>query len=372
MITVKEVTSKKDLKRFVKFPFALYKDSKYWVPPIIKQELETFNKDKNPIFKDAEARFFLAYKGKEIVGRIAAIVNWLEVNKQQIKKMRFGWYDFIDDFEVSKALFETVEQIGKQHQLTYIEGPVGFSNLDKVGVMTEGFESIATMITWYNHPYYVEHYKKHGYAIEKEYSESKFAFSNVKPETFAKAQELIKRRYKLKALRFTKTEEVMPYADKMFDLFNESYASLSSFVEITDIQKEYFKKKFISFVNPEYIKFVIDDNEKLIGFAIVMPRFAEALQKAKGKLFPFGFTHILKAKKNSKDVIFYLIGIHPDYQNKGVHAVIFNEYYNTFTEKGIQNCYRTPELEDNEAIHKIWKHFNPEVYKRRKTFKKDL
>lgn len=372
MITVKEVTSKKDLKRFVKFPFALYKDSKYWVPPIIKQELETFNKDKNPIFKDAEARFFLAYKGKDIVGRIAAIVNWLEVNKQQIKKMRFGWYDFIDDFEVSKALFETVEQIGKQHQLTYIEGPVGFSNLDKVGVMTEGFDSIAPMITWYNHPYYVEHYKKHGYAIEKEYSESKFPFSNVKPEAFAKAQDLIKRRYKLKALRFTKTEEVMPYADKMFDLFNESYASLSSFVEITDIQKEYFKKKFISFVNPEYIKFVVDDNEKLIGFAIVMPRFAEALQKAKGKLFPFGFTHILKAKKNSKDVIFYLIGIHPDYQNKGVHAVIFNEYYNTFTEKGIQTCYRTPELEDNEAIHKIWKHFNPEVYKRRKTFKKDL
>ena len=372
MITVKEVTTKKGLKTFVKFPFSLYKDSKYWVPPIIKQELETFDKDKNPIFKDAEARFFLAYKGNTIVGRIAAIVNWLEVDKQQIKKMRFGWFDFIDDLEVSKALLETVENIGRNHNLEYAEGPVGFSNLDKVGVMTEGFDSIAPMITWYNHPYYIDHYKNHGYVIEKEYSESKFPFRNVNPEAFSKAQELIKRRYKLRALKFTKTEEVMPYADKMFDLFNESYASLSSFVEITDIQKEYFKKKFISFVNPEYIKFVVDENDKLIGFAIVMPRFAEALKKANGKLFPFGFTHILKAKKNSKDVIFYLIGIHPEYQNKGVHAVIFNEYYETFTQKGIETCYRTPELEDNEAIHKIWKHFDPVVYKRRKTLRKDL
>ncbi|GAB4156359.1 MAG: hypothetical protein Tsb0033_06840 [Winogradskyella sp.] len=372
MIKVKEVTTKKDLKTFVKFPFSLYKDSEYWVPPIIKQELETFNKDKNPIFKDAEARFFLAYNGDKVVGRIAAIINWLEVNKQQIKKMRFGWFDFEDDLEISKALLETVESIGKQNNLEFTEGPVGFSNLDKVGVMTEGFDSIATMITWYNHSYYVNHYKAHGYKIEKEFSESKFPFSNVNPDNFTKAQALIKKRYKLRALNFDKTEEVMPYTDKMFDLFNESYASLSSFVEITDLQKAYFKKKFISFVNPEYIKFVVDENDRLVGFAIVMPSFAKALQKAKGRLFPFGFNHILKAKKNSKDVIFYLIGIHPEYQNKGVHAVIFNEYYLTFTQKGIETCYRTPELEDNEAIQKIWKHFNPVVYKRRKTFRKDL
>ncbi|WP_411896150.1 GTP cyclohydrolase [Winogradskyella sp. A2] len=372
MITIKEVSSKSGLRTFVKFPFKLYKGSKYWVPPIISEEVKTFNKDQNPVFKDADARFFLAYRENEVVGRVAAIINWLEIKGQKQKKMRFGWFDFIDDFEVSKSLLEMVESIGRENKLDYAEGPVGFSNLDKVGVMTEGFDSIAPMITWYNHPYYVEHYIKHGYQIEKEYSESKFPFKNVTPENFAKAQRLIKRRYNLTALKFTKTEEVMPYADKMFDLFNESYAALSSFVEITDIQKEYFKKKFISFVNPEYIKFVIDADDNLIGFAIVMPRFAEALQKAKGKIFPFGFRHILKAKKKSKDVIFYLIGIHPDYQNKGVHAVIFNEYYETFKALGIENCYRTPELEDNDAIHKIWKHFDPLVYKRRKTFRKNL
>lgn len=372
MITIKEVSNKKDLKAFVKFPFKLYKNSNYWTPPIISQELKTFDKNENPVFKNAEAKLFLAYKGNEIVGRVAAIINWLEVKHQDQQKMRFGWFDFIDDLNVSKALIDKVEDIGKANNLKYAEGPVGFSNLDKVGVITEGFEFITPMITWYNHEYYAKHYEAAGYAFEKSYSESKFPFENVKPEFFYKAQELIKRRYQLTALKFTKTEEVMPYADKMFDLFNKSYASLSSFVKITDIQKEYFKKKFISFVNPEYIKFVVDKNDELVGFAIVMPSFAKALQKANGKLFPFGFSHVLKAKKHSKDVIFYLIGIHPDYQNKGVHAVIFNEYYETFTEKGIINCFRTPELEDNIAIHKIWKHFDPVVYRRRKTFRKDL
>ena len=372
MTTLKEVQTKKDLKAFVKFHFKLYKDSKYWVPPIISQEMKTFSKKENPVFNDADARLFLAYKNGEIVGRIATIVNWLEVKGQNQKKMRFGWFDFIDDLEVSQTLLNEVEKIGKAHNLQYTEGPVGFSNLDKVGVITEGFDSIAPMITWYNHAYYVKHYEAANYKVEKSYSESKFPFENVKPEFFKKAQELIKRRYKLTALKLTKTSEVMPYADKMFDLFNESYASLSSFVAINDVQKEYFKKKFISFVNPEYIKFVVDKDDNMVGFAIVMPAFAKALMKINGKLFPFGFKHIMHAKKNSKDVIFYLIGIHPDYQNKGVHAVIFNEYYETFTGKGIENCFRTPELEDNEAIQKIWKHFSPEVYKRRKTFRKDI
>lgn len=372
MITVKQIDSKKDLKTFVKFPFSIYKDSKYWVPPIISQELETFNKDKNPIFLDADATFFLAYKDKKVVGRVAAITNWLEINKKNQPKMRFGWFDFIDDLEVSKALINEVEKIGQKNNLEYMEGPVGFSNLDKVGVVTEGFDQVASMITWYNHPYYVNHYEALGFKVEKSYSENKFPFKNVHPDFFYKAQELIKKRYKLRALQLTKTEEVMPYADKMFDLFNSSYSQLSSFVEITDIQKEFFKKKFISFINPEYIKFVVDENDKMVAFAIVLPRFAKTLQEINGRLFPFGFLKLLKAKKESKEVLFYLIGVEPEYQNKGVHAVIFNEYYNTFKEKGIETCYRTPELVDNDAIHKIWKHFDPKVIIKRSTFRREL
>jgi GNAT superfamily N-acetyltransferase len=278
----------------------------------------------------------------------------------------------VDDYEVTEALFNKVAEIGKEHKLTFMEGPVGFSNLDKVGVLTEGFDQIGTMITWYNHPYYINHFERFGFAKEKEYVENKFPFSNADPKFFEKANDLVKKRYGVKALNFTKTKDVLPMADKMFDLFNESYSSLSSFVPITDIQKEYFKKKYISFINPEYIKFILDKDDNLIAFGIVMPSFSAALQKAKGKLFPFGIFHLLSAKKNSKEVIFYLIGVHPEYQNKGVTAVMFSEYHKTFTQKGIENCVRTPELEENVAIRQLWKHFDPKIYKRRRTYKKNL
>ena len=372
MITIQEAKTKSELTAYIKFPFSLYKENKYWVPPIIADELDTFDKTKNPAFENAEAYFFLAYKKNEIVGRIAAIINWDEVNHQLKKKVRFGWFDVIDDIEVTKALLEKVYELGLKTNLEYVEGPMGFSNLDKVGVLTEGFEEIGTMITWYNHPYYASHFEKLGYVTEKEYLENKFPFENVKLEFFEKAQELIKKRYQLQPVNFKFTKDVMPYVDKMFDLFNASYASLSSFVAITDIQKEYFKKKYISFINPEYIKYVEDKDGNLVAFAIVMPSFSTALQKANGKLFPFGFLRLLNARKNSKDVVFYLIGVHPDYQNKGVTAILFKEYHKTFTEKGIQNCIRTPELADNQAIQLLWRNFDPKIICRRKTFRKEL
>ena len=372
MISVQEIFSKKELKQFVKFPFGLYKNNPYWVPPIINDELAGFDKTKNPAFDSAEARFFLAYIDKKIVGRVAAIINHIEINQQKVKKMRFGWFDFIDNTNVSKALLDKVQEIGLQHKLEYMEGPVGFSNLDKVGVLTEGFDYLGTMITWYNHSYYKDHFESLGFIKEKEYLEWRFPFNNVMPEFFAKAQTIIKKRYQLKSINFTSTKQIMPYVDSMFDLFNESYASLSSFVPISDKQKDYFKKKYISFINPEYITYVADKDDNLVGFAIVLPSFSEALQKAKGKLFPFGAYHLLKAKKNSKDVIFYLIGVHPNYQNKGVHAIIFNSYYEAFSKKGIQNCIRTPELADNIAIQQIWKNFDPKICKRRRTYRKNL
>ena len=372
MVRIEEVSDKSQLKRFVKFPFQLYKGNPYWVPPIIPEEMETFNKDVNPVFKNADARFFLAFKDGKIAGRVVAIVNWIEVKQQQIPKMRFGWFDFIDDFEVSEALLNRVAEIGREHQLDFMEGPVGFSNLDKVGVLTEGFDHIGTMITWYNHPYYKDHLERLGFTKEKEYMENTFPASNADPRLFAKVQAMIKQRYGLRPLNFTRTSDIMPWVDKMFDLFNASYSRLSSFVPITEAQKTYFKKKYISFINPEYIKFVVDKEDNLIAFAIVMPSFSRALQRANGRLFPFGFLHLLWAKKFSKDVIFYLIGIHPEYQNKGITAVIFNEYYHTFQEKKVETCIRTPELEENVAIRQMWKHFNPRIHKRRRTYTKKL
>lgn len=372
MITVKAVKTRKDLDTFVKFPFSIYQNCPYWVPPIISQERQVFNPKKNPVFKDAEAHLFVAYIDGKAVGRIAGIINYIEVNELKQPKMRFGWFDFIDDLEVSKVLLEKIEAIGKEKQLQYCEGPVGFSNLDKVGIITEGFEFLGPMVTWYNHLYYLSHYLAHGYLKEKGYIESHFSFSNVDPQMFAKARTLIERRYGLKSLNFTSTKELLPYVEDLFELFNITYSELSSFVKITKEQIEYIKKKFIPFINPEYVKFVLDKDNKVISFSIVMPFLSETVKKINGKLFPLGFIELIKAKKHSKNVEFTLIGILPEYQNKGVTAIIFDEYYKTFKAKGIDRCIRTPELEDNIAIQQLWKHFDPKIYRRRQTMRKNI
>jgi hypothetical protein len=372
MITIKEALTKKEMKDYVMFSFELYKNNPYWIPPIIAEELETFDKTKNPALQTAEAHFYLAYKDNKIVGKIAAIINWEEVNLLEKRKARFGWFDAIDDIEVTNALLNKVEELGRKHNMDHMEGPMGFSNLDKVGILSEGFDQMGNMITWYSLPYYITHFEQLGFVKEKEYIESDFSFNNINPEPFQKASKLIKKRYELRSLNFTKTKDIMPYVDKMFDLFNETYAKLQSFVPINDIQKEYFKKKYIGFINPEYIKFIVDKNDNMIAFAIVMPGFAQALKKANGKLFPFGFYHLLQARKHSKEIVFYLIGVTPEYQSKGVTAIVFDEYYKVSLEKGIETCIRTPELEENHAIHNLWKNFNSKITKRRRTYKKEL
>ena len=372
MIEIKEIFSKKELKSFVTFPFELYRNCDAWVPPIIDEELKTLDKDSNPVFKNAKSHFFLAIKNNKIIGRVAAIINWIEVNEQNIKKIRFGWFDVIDDIEVTRALLDAVKSVGLKNNLDHIEGPMGFSNLDKVGVVTEGFDHIANMITWHNYPYYSQHFEQLGYHIGKGYSESKMKFENIKPEFFYRIQELVKKRYQLRPINFTSTKQIVPYIDDMFEVFSKSYAVLSSYVDISQEQRTYFKKKFIGFVNPEYVKFVVDSNNDLVGFGIVTPSYAKALQKIRGRLFPFGIFQLLKAKKYSKEVTFYLIGVLPEYQNKGITAIIFNEFHKTFSKKGITMCIRGPELDDNEAINKLWKNFKPEVFKRRCTYRKAI
>lgn len=360
------------MKQFVLFPFSLYKHNPYWVPPIVKDEIASFDPAKNPVFQNAEAQFFIAFKNGKIVGRVAAIINWIEVEKQQLKKMRFGWFDVIDDLAVSKILLNKVKEIGLENNLLFMEGPVGFNNLDKTGILTDGFEHIGTMITWYNPPYYKVHLEQLGFVKEKEYLENKFAFKNVDALYFNKWSTVVKKRYQLSAMEFTKTKDLLPYLDDMFDLLEKSYGKLATFVPISKVQIAYFKKKYLRFINPEYLKFVVDANNKLVAFALVMPSFSKALQKANGTLFPFGLFYLLQAKKQAKDVIFYLIGVDPAYQNKGIHAILFDQYAKTFSEKGIVNCIRTPELANNTAIQKIWKNVGPITHKKRSTYKKIL
>ena len=373
-VNIVEVLTKKDLKRFVTFPCSLYGSNPYWIPPLISEEMENFDPQKNPVYGHAVSRLFLAEQGGKTVGRIAALVNFTEVDKQGIKKMRFGWFDVIDDVAITKALLDKVTEIGKEYQLDFIEGPVGFSNMDKVGVLTYGFEEKGDMISWYNAPYYAAHFEKLGFETANEWHEHYFDihFQQERTQQYAKMADVVKRRYQLRSVTFQKTEEVLPYVDKIFDLFDKTYSKLVTYVPLSQREIQYFKDKYVRLIDPEFVKFVEDQSGNPVAFAITMRSFADALKKANGHLFPFGFIHLLRAKKQSKEVLFYLIGIHPDYQKKGVVAIIFDEFAKSYTKHGITRAYRTPELVTNTDINALWKEFNPINHRKRKTFRKGI
>jgi GNAT superfamily N-acetyltransferase len=372
MIEVRKIESKKDIKKFVQFQMDLYKDNTYFVPPIIKDELAIFDPDKNQVFKNADCWLFLAYKENKIVGRVAALINHIEIDEQKKSKMRFGWLDMIDDIEVTKALLNEVQKIGQEKQLEFMEGPVGFSNMDKAGLLIKGFEELSTMITWYNHAYYKEHMEQLGYVKATEWVEFKFKTPNPIPDKINRFADIIAQRYRLKSLRFKTTKEILPYVDQMFNLLNKTYSNLVSFVPIQEYQIELYKNKYLPFINPDFVELVVDEKGKLVGFTITMPSFSKALQKANGKLFPFGFIHLLRAKKKNTDAAFYLIGIEPEYQGKGVTAMIFRNIIQNFMNYDITNCETNPELEDNLAVQASWKNYDPTLHKRRRTYRKDL
>ena len=374
MISIKKVTSDDDFKDFVKFPNRLYKDSKYWVSPIIKEELEMMNKEKNPVFNNAEAEFFIAMKNNKIVGRIAAIINWIEIEEQKKSKVRFGWYDVIDDLEVSKKLIDEVIKFGKKRNLSFIEGPVGFSNMDKAGLLTHGFEELNTMITWYHNSYQKDHLEKIGMKKQAEWVEYKIQIFSEKeaPEKVKKFSNLIMKRYHLRPLNFKKTKEILPYIDEMFDLLNKTYNNLQTFVPIQKYQIDHYKERYLRYIHPDFIKSVVDKNGKLIAFAITMPSFSRALKKMNGKLFPFGFLRILMAQKFNSRASLYLIGVHPDYQNKGVTAILFNDLQTMFNRRGIKEVETNPELIENKSIQAFWKNYKNELHKKRCTYRMDI
>ena len=374
MIEVVKVESKKNVKDFVMFPFELYKDCEYWVPPIINEEIDAMDTNKNPVFKNAEAEFYLAYKENKIVGRIAAIVNWVEIEEQKKNKLRFGWYDTIDDINVSKALMDKVMEFGKSRKLEFVDGPVGFSNMDKAGLLIEGYDELNTMITWYHYPYQKEHLNKLGFSKLAEWVEYKIKIFSAEeaPEKVKKFSKIIQERYNLKVVNFKSTKEIIPYVDKMFELLNVTYSNLQTYVTIKQYQIDFYKEKFIKYIHPDFIKCCLDENDNLIAFLITMPSFSRALKKINGKIGLMGYFHLFKAQHFNDRVSLYLIGVDPKYQSKGVTAVIFNELQQTFNNRGIVEVETNPELVENKAIQAFWKNYESTLHKRRATFTKNL
>jgi hypothetical protein len=367
-VSVIEVKTTDQLKQFVRFPMDLYKDNPFYVPSFINDEINTWNPNENPAMQYSEAKQFLAFKDNKIAGRIAVMINHKEERELGIRKVRFGWIDFIDDREVSKALIDTVIAYSKEKNIEKIEGPMGFTNLDKAGMLIMGFDKLATMIGIYNHPYYPEHLESLGLQKEKEWVEFEIMFPETLPEKIYKFNELISQKYHLKVLKFKSKEEILQYVDAMFDLLDETYKHLSTYTPISEEQRKTYKEKYFKLIDKDFIVCIADADNNLISFAITMPSYSKALQKSKGKLMPFGWWHFLQAGRKNDRANFYLIGIHPDYQRRGVTSIIFKEIWDIFNKKGVKYLETNPELEENKSIQLLWQDYNPVNHKRRRTY----
>ena len=371
-IDIKEVTSRKGMKRFVNFPFTLYKDSKFWIPPLIKGELETLSPGANPAFEHSDSLFLLAYKDGRIAGRIAGIINHRYNQQWNNKDARFGWFDTIDDMEVSGGLIQRVEEWAGKRGMNRLVGPMGFTTFERQGVLVKGYDEMPTFAGAYNFPYYPEHLEKHGFSKEIEYVEYELVVPEKIPEKITKISELVAERYGLRILKAKSVKEMLPYADPVFRVINASYKPLYGFTELTEKQIEYFVKKYFSFLKPDYTSAVLDQENNVLGFQISMPSLSTALQKARGRLFPFGWIHLMRAVKNPDRLDMLLTGVVPEYQSKGVNAVFMSHLTGSAIESGIRYAESNYELEENIKVQNIWRYFESRHHRRSRIYARSL
>ena len=371
--TITAITSPRELKKFVKFPFKLFKGNKYWVPPLNRDELSTLRWDKNPAFDYCEARYWMAYKGKEPVGRIAAILNNKANEKWGYKNMRFGWVDFIEDIEVARALFNEAEKWAKEKGIEAIEGPFGFTDMDNEGMLIDGFDKMPTISNIYNYPYYPEFVQQLGYEKQDDWIQFKFNASQPVPEKMERLNKLIMEKYNLRIAKFKSAKEIINrYGHKFFKILNQAFVNLYGFVELTDKEIDYYLKTYFSFIQPDLVCLVIDENDDIVGFGVSMPTLSRAFQKAKGKLFPFGFIPILRALKKYDSIDLYLNGVHPDWQKKGVASIYYAEMNKAYIRLGIKTAISNQQLVSNKDAVSMWNNYDNEPYLLRSFFKKRL
>lgn len=372
-IRIKKVSDKKELKTFIRFNYELYKDNAYSVPDLYDDMLNTFSPQKNAAFEFCEADYFLAYKDNKVVGRVAAIINRRANETWNKKEVRFGWIDFIDDLEVSKALLDTVEKWGKERGMEAMVGPLGFTDMDAEGMLVEGFDQLGTMATIYNYPYYPEHMQRLGLEKEADWVEFKLTVPDKLPEKFVRISEIILQKYKLKIKKLNRKElKEKNYGQRIFDLINEAYAPLYGYSQMTQRQINQYIKMYLPLIDLRMVSLVEDEAGELVAVGISMPSLSEALQKAKGKMLPFGWFHLLKALfiKKPKVLDLLLVGVKPEYQSKGVNALLFYDLVPVYQQMGFEYGESNPELELNKKVQAQWSAFESVQHKRRRAFKK--
>lgn len=378
-IQIKRVETKKDLKRFIEFHYDLYKGNPYDVPNLYSDEVNTLSKNKNAAFDFCEAEYYLALKEGKIVGRVAAIINHKANEKWKKKDVRFGWIDFIDDIEVSRALFEAVEEYGRKKGMDDIVGPLGFTDMDPEGMLTWGFDKLGTMATIYNYEYYPQHMEKlGGWEKDNYYVEYYLVVPEKSPEKYTKIAEMVEKRYNLHVRKLTKKDIFQGgYGKKLFDLINLTYSDLYGFSELTDRQIDQYVKMYFPFADLNLVTVIEDGNKdnQLAGLGITIPSLSHALQKCRrGRLFPFGWWHLLRAIKFHKTdgVDLLLMGFLPEYRSKGANALLFADLIPRYVNYGFKWGETQVEMESNEGVQSQWGPLDPINHKKRRCYRRSL
>jgi len=372
-VIIQEVKTKSELKKFIWFGINLYKNCEFAAPPLLMDDLLNLSKGKNPALDFCDVIYLVAYKNDKIVGRIAGIINPVSNKSWNQKRARFGWVDFIDDKEVSKALFDAAIDWAKSKGMTEIHGPLGFTDFDHEGTLIEGYDKLGTLAAIYNYSYYPEHIEAYGFAKDADWNEYLITVPEVFPERYFRIADIVKQKFELTPKHFNSRKEVVDrYAAKIFDLLNLCYKDLYGFTKLNDKQVTFYIKLYFSFFRLDTVSVVVDKNDDVVALGIAMPSFTKSLQKAKGRLFPFGWYYMLRALKKNDLVDLYLMAVHPDYQNKGVNSIMFAELMPRFAKNGYKFAETNPELESNTRMSSQWGSFEHINHKTRRVYIKQL
>ena len=373
-IEIRKIDTKCGLKKFVKWGIDLYKDNDCFVPPLVMDDVNTLDPKNNPAFDFCESIYFMAYDDGKPVGRIAGIINNVVNEKTGKKTLRFGWVDFIDDPRVSEALFRAVEVWGRSKGMEEIVGPLGFSDMDPEGMLVEGFDQEGTMATIYNYPYYPKHLEAMGFEKEADWIEFRMTIPDGIPERYQRISDIIKRKYELSTPKYTSAKKlVKDYGQEIFQLINEAYSELYGYSPLTPRQINRYISMYIPVLRLDNISLIVDKDKKLIGVGIAMPSMSKALIKCRGRMFPFGWIHLLKALRGQNDVVdLLLVAVKPEYQSKGVNSLLFTDLIPCYIKNGYKFAESNPELELNQKVQSQWGYFETRQHKRRRAYRKPL
>lgn len=374
-VTITRVQSRREFKEFLHFPLTLYKDMPTFVPPLVMDDADTLNPKKNPAYEFCDAAMYLAYKDGKLAGRVAAIVNRKANEAWHHDEVRFGWFDFIDDREVSKALLDAVTAFGKERGMTAILGPLGFTDFDPEGMLVEGYEYLSTMALHHNWPYYKEHMEALGYVKDVDWLEYRIYITDQIPEKYTRVAKIVEERYGLHLRKITKRDvRKTDVGYRLFDLINETYSSLYDFTVLPKKMVDKYVGFYLGVLDLKFVSLVEDRNGEIVGFGVVMPSITRALQKCGGKLFPLGWFHILKAMywKYEENFEMLLIGVKPEYQKKGVNSIIFVDIMKHLIAGGFKYGESNAELESNLDIRSQWGELEVKECKRRRVYKKAI